>query len=62
MVDAQDEHVFVVTAVELAERPSAGSVAVKLTDARGGRVTLHMSPDMAELMRIELAIAKVRPL
>ena len=61
MVDAKDEHVFVVTAVELAQRPSSDSVAVKLTDARGGRVTLHMSPDMAELMRVELAMAKTRP-
>ena len=57
MVDAKDKHVFVVTAVDLADDPGSNGVAVKLTDARGGQVTLHLSADMAELLRQKVATA-----
>lgn len=48
-VAKRDAHDFIVTAVEPAE--SAGRIAVTLTDARDGRVTLHLERVAAALLR-----------
>lgn len=52
-----NEHDFIVTAVEPADADEVGTIAVTLTDARGGRVRLHLDTDMAELLRERVAAA-----
>lgn len=52
----RDTHEFVVTDVQLADETDDG-VALMLTDARGGRVRLHLNADMAELLREKVAFA-----
>ena len=47
----QDEHEFMVTGVEPAEEETTGRISVRLTDARGGRVRLNLSPEMAGKLR-----------
>ena len=47
----QDEHEFMVAGVELAAGEMIHGIAITLVDARGGRVRLHLSTDMAELLR-----------
>ena len=47
----QDEHEFMVAGVELAAGDIIHGIAITLIDARGGRVRLHLSTDMAELLR-----------
>ena len=47
----EDEHKFMVTGVELAAQQGIDAIAITLTDARGGRVRLHLTTDMAELLR-----------
>ncbi|WP_156381371.1 hypothetical protein [Aminobacter sp. DSM 101952] len=51
------EHEFMVAGVEPAPETSLDGVAVTLVDARGGRVRLHMNPDMAELLRERVSAA-----
>jgi len=55
--EQQNEHEFIVTAVELGDRGAMDVVAITLTDARGGRVRLHLSSDMAELLREKVSAA-----
>ncbi|BCH31163.1 hypothetical protein MesoLjLc_30930 [Mesorhizobium sp. L-8-10] len=50
-------HEFVVTDVQLADNETDGGVMLMLTDARGGRVRLHLNGDMAELLRERVAFA-----
>ncbi|PZO82119.1 MAG: hypothetical protein DI629_01215 [Mesorhizobium amorphae] len=45
-----DAHDFLVTAVDTPERTEDG-LAVTLTDARGGRVTLHLDAVCAAALR-----------
>lgn len=52
----RDTHEFVVTDIQLANETGNG-VALMLTDARGGRVRLHLNDDMAELLRERVAFA-----
>lgn len=52
-----DTHEFVVTDVQLANETDEEGVALMLTDARGGRVRLHLNDDMAELLRERVAFA-----
>jgi hypothetical protein len=40
-----------VIAVDLAAVQAIDAIAITLTDARGGRVRLHLSADMAEQLR-----------
>lgn len=47
----QDEHEFMVAGVELATDEMIHGIAITLIEARGGRVRLHLSTDMAELLR-----------
>ena len=47
----QDEHEFMVAGVELGADDKVHGIAITLIDARGGRVHLHLSTDMAELLR-----------
>jgi hypothetical protein len=47
----RDEHEFNVTAVEPAAEQQIDGIAITLTDARGGRVRLHLSTGMAEQLR-----------
>jgi hypothetical protein len=58
--DDQDVHEFMVTGVEPASGNMVDGVAVTLIDARGGRVRLHLSTDMADLLRerVSAALAK----
>src|SRR3954453_21030748 len=46
----QDEHEFMVAGVETAPGQTSQGIAITLVDARGGRVRLHLSTDMAELL------------
>ena len=47
----QDEHEFMVAGVEIAAGKMIQGIAITLIDARGGRVRLHLTTDMAELLR-----------
>jgi hypothetical protein len=47
----RDEHEFLVAGVELAAGKIVEGIAITLIDARGGRVRLHLTTDMAELLR-----------
>jgi hypothetical protein len=47
----QDEHEFMVAGVEMAAGKIIQGIAITLIDARGGRVRLHLTADMAELLR-----------
>ncbi len=60
MADREDRHRFIVTAVELAEDDTGEGVAIRLTDIRGGQVTLQLADDMAELLRQKTAEAIAR--
>lgn len=53
----QDEHEFMVAAVELAAGRAPDGIAVILTDARGGRVRLNLTIDMAEQLREKVSAA-----
>lgn len=53
----QDEHEFMVAGVELAAGEMIHGIAITLVDARGGRVRLHLSADMAELLRERVSTA-----
>jgi hypothetical protein len=53
----QDEHEFMVAGVELAVGQIIHGIAITLIDARGGRVRLHLSADMAELLRERVSTA-----
>jgi hypothetical protein len=53
----QDEHEFMVAGVELAAGKMVHGIAITLIDARGGRVRLHLSVDMAELLRERVSTA-----
>jgi hypothetical protein len=53
----QDEHEFMVTGVELAAGQLIDGIAVKLIDARGGRVRVNLSIEMAELLREKVSAA-----
>jgi hypothetical protein len=55
--EQQNEHEFIVTAVELGDSRAVDGVAIALTDARGGRVRLHLSSDMAERLREKVSAA-----
>lgn len=50
-------HDFVVTAVEPSDEDAIEKVVVTLTDARGGKVRLHLSSDMAESLRRRVSAA-----
>jgi len=52
---AKHEHEFMVTAVDLADEQENDAIAITLTDARGGRVRLHLRPDMAEQLRDQVS-------
>lgn len=58
----QDEHEFMVAGVEPASGQPSQDVVITLIDARGGRVRLHLSTAMAELLceRVSNALAKMR--
>lgn len=60
LTSPRDTHDFRVTDVELSDDETLDGVAVVLTDARGGRVRLHLSMDMAELLRERVAMAVER--
>jgi hypothetical protein len=51
----QDEHEFMVAGVEMAAAKIIQGIAITLIDARGGRVRLHLTADMAELLRERVA-------
>ncbi|RWH74987.1 MULTISPECIES: hypothetical protein [Mesorhizobium] len=53
----RNTHEFVVADVQLADNETDDGVALMLTDARGGRVRLHLNGDMAELLRERVAFA-----
>jgi hypothetical protein len=53
----RDTHEFVVMDVQLADNETDDGIALMLTDARGGRVRLHLNGDMAELLRERVAFA-----
>ena len=53
----QDEHHFMVAGVELAAGEMIDGIAIMLIDARGGRVRLNLSTDMAELLREKVSAA-----
>jgi hypothetical protein len=53
----QDEHEFMVAGVEAASGQTNQGIAVTLIDARGGRVRLHLSTGMAELLRDQVSSA-----
>ena len=53
----RDTHEFVVLDVQLADNETDDGIALMLTDARGGRVRLHLNGDMAELLRERVAFA-----
>lgn len=53
----QDEHDFMVAGVELAAGEMIDGIAIMLIDARGGRVRLNLSTDMAELLREKVSAA-----
>jgi len=53
----QDEHEFMVAGVELAAGEMIDGIAITLIDARGGRVRLNLSTDMAELLREKVSAA-----
>ncbi|MCO6386252.1 hypothetical protein [Aliihoeflea sp. 40Bstr573] len=57
MTEDSDEHEFHVVDVEIGDVPETDVVAVTLTDARGGRVRLHLNSDMAVLLRERLSAA-----
>lgn len=57
MSDPAAIHEFQVVAVELADDDAVDGVAVVLTDRRGGKVRLHLSLDMAEMLRERVAMA-----
>jgi hypothetical protein len=46
-----------VAGVELAAGKMIEGIAITLIDARGGRVRLHLSTDMAELLRERVSAA-----
>ena len=53
----QDEHEFMVAGVEQAAGEMIDGIAITLIDARGGRVRLNLSTDMAELLREKVSAA-----
>jgi hypothetical protein len=53
----QDEHEFMVAGVELAAGEMIDGIAITLTDARGGKVRLNLSTDMAEQLREKVSAA-----
>ena len=53
----QDEHDFTVAGVELTAGEMIDGIAIMLIDARGGRVRLNLSTDMAELLREKVSAA-----
>jgi hypothetical protein len=53
----QDEHEFMVAGVELAAGEMVHGIAIALVDARGGKVRLHLSTDMAKLLRERVSTA-----
>jgi len=53
----QDEHDFMVAGVELTAGEMIDGIAIMLIDARGGRVRLNLSTDMAELLREKVSAA-----
>jgi hypothetical protein len=57
MAKTQDEHEFMVTGVEQAAGETTDDIVVRLTDARGGRVRLNLSPEMAGKLRDALSAA-----
>ena len=57
LTSPRDSHDFKVVDVELSDDDALDGVAVLLTDARGGRVRLHLSLDMAEQLRERVAAA-----
>jgi hypothetical protein len=50
-------HDFRVVDVAMSDDDRIDGVAVILTDARGGRVRLHLTNDMAETLRTRVAAA-----
>jgi hypothetical protein len=54
--DTRAEHEFMVIAVDLAAMQAIDAIAITLTDARGGRVRLHLSADMAEQLRERITL------
>ncbi len=56
----QDEHEFMVAGVEPASGNIVDGIAITLIDARGGRVRLHLSSDMAELLRERVSAALLK--
>jgi hypothetical protein len=53
----QDEHEFMVAGVELATGEMNHDIAITLIDQRGGKVRLHLSTEMAELLRDRVSTA-----
>ena len=53
----QDEHEFMVAGVELAPSQTPDGIALNLTDARGGKVRLNLTTDMAEQLREKVSAA-----
>ena len=53
----QDEYDFTVDGVELTAGEMIDGIAIMLIDARGGRVRLNLSTDMAELLREKVSAA-----
>ncbi|PWK70661.1 hypothetical protein [Aminobacter sp. AP02] len=51
------EHEFMVASVESARDDTLDGIAVTLVDVRGGRVRLHMDPDIAEILRERISAA-----
>ncbi|HTV72064.1 MAG TPA: hypothetical protein VMF90_26335 [Rhizobiaceae bacterium] len=54
---ANEIHDFRVVGIELADDDKTDSVAMILTDVRGGKVRLHLSSDMAGLLRERVSFA-----
>lgn len=52
-----DIHDFQVVDVALTDDHAVDGIALLLTDARGGRVRLHLNEDMAEMLRERIATA-----
>ena len=53
----QDEHEFMVAGLEPAAGQTADEIAIVLVDARGGRVRLHLSTGMAQLLGEQVSAA-----
>lgn len=60
MVAEKDSHEFMVSGVEHATDMMVDGIAIRLSDARGGQVRLHLSTEMAQVLcdKIKEALAR----